>query len=148
MPRHAETRLLPYRPDQLFDLVADVRRYPEFLPWCTAARITSSSETLVVADLVIGFKGISERFTSRVKLDRPNLVIEVEYEKGPFKYLENRWVFREDGNGCMLDFHVDFEFRSRVLQALIGAVFGEAVRRMVSAFETRAEALYGKALPG
>jgi len=142
MPRHAETRHLPYHPEQLFDLVADVGRYPEFLPWCTAARIRSRTDTLLVADLVIGFKGISERFTSRVQLDRPGLRIDVDYEKGPFKHLDNHWKFLPDGEGCVVDFHVDFEFRSRILEALIGVVFTEAVRKMVSAFETRANALY------
>ncbi len=145
MPRHAETRHLPYRPEQLFDLVADVGSYPEFLPWCTAARIRSRSETLLIADLVIGFKGISERFTSRVQLDRPGLFIDVDYEKGPFKHLDNRWKFTAEEGGCLVDFKVDFEFRSRILETLIGVVFTEAVRKMVSAFETRADALYSEA---
>eukprot|EP00998_Keelungia_sp_KM082_P002644 NODE_13238_length_436_cov_1.546926_g13215_i0.p1 GENE.NODE_13238_length_436_cov_1.546926_g13215_i0~~NODE_13238_length_436_cov_1.546926_g13215_i0.p1 ORF type:complete len:133 (+),score=0.82 NODE_13238_length_436_cov_1.546926_g13215_i0:1-399(+) len=129
----------------MFDLVADVGRYPEFLPWCRAARIRSQTDELLVADLVIGFKGITERFTSRVTLDRSNLQILTAYEDGPFKYLDNSWKFfpNPDSGGCRIEFHVDFEFRSRVLQAMIGLVFTEAVKRMVSAFEDRARDLYG-----
>ena len=144
MPTHAEQRILPYRPDQLFDLVADIQRYPEFLPWCVAARIRSRTEEEVVADLVIGFKMIRERFTSRVKLDRPNLRIDVAYTEGPFRYLNNHWVFEALPDGTTrLDFFVDFEFRSVMLQKIIGVLFNEAVRRMVGAFEGRAKALYG-----
>lgn len=144
MPTHTEKRHLPHPPEQLFDLVADVGRYPEFLPWCVAARVLSRSDTEMVAELAIGFKGIRERFTSRVALDRPNMKIDVEYENGPFKYLENHWHFEPDGaGGCKLDFYVDFEFRSRLLEMLIGKLFDEAVRRMVRAFEQRADALYG-----
>ena len=128
----------------MFDLVADVGRYPEFLPWCVAARVMSQSETALRAELAIGFKGIRERFISRVALDRPGLRIDVEYEKGPFKYLNNHWHFQPHGDGkCLLDFHVDFEFRSRILEMLMGRLFDEAVRRMVRAFEQRADALYG-----
>jgi ribosome-associated toxin RatA of RatAB toxin-antitoxin module len=93
MPTHAEKRELPYRPEQLFDLVADIERYPEFLPWCVGARVRSREGDLVVADLVIGFKVVRERFTSRVKLDRPNLRIDVAYTEGPFRYLNNHWIF-------------------------------------------------------
>lgn len=133
-----------HRPDQLFDLVADVERYPEFLPWCIAARIRSRTETLLVADLIIGFKGIRESFTSKVTLDRDDLLIQVEYEDGPFKYLNNHWKFEEtEGGSCLIDFHVDFEFKSRLLQKVIEILFGEAVRRMVGAFERRADDLYG-----
>ena len=143
MPRHAEQRHLPYRAEDMYDLVADVRRYPEFLPWCRAARIRFQSDTLLVADLVIGFKGITERFTSRVTLDRPGLAIRTTYEDGLFKYLDNYWKFLEkDDGGCIVDFYVDFEFRSRLLQTVIGLVFTEAVKRMITAFETRASELY------
>ena len=143
MPTHAEQRVLPYTPEQLFDLVADVERYPEFLPWCVGARIRERREDLVVADLLIGFKMVRERFTSRVTLDRPRR-IDVAYSEGPFRYLNNHWVFEPaEGGGCRIDFFVDFEFRSRVLQTLIGALFNEAVRRMVAAFESRARQLYG-----
>lgn len=144
MPSHSERRPLPHKPEQLFDLVADVGRYPEFLPWCVGARILSRSETNLRADLAIGFKGIREHFTSQVVLDRPNLRIDVTYENGPFKYLVNHWRFEPLGEErCMLDFHVDFEFRSRILDVLIGKLFDEAVRRMVRAFKDRADALYG-----
>ena len=144
MPTHAEKRELPYRPEQLFDLVADIERYPEFLPWCVGARVRSREAELVVADLVIGFKMVRERFTSRVRLDRPNLRIDVAYTDGPFRYLSNHWVFEPLPSGrCRIDFYVDFEFRSAMLQRLIGVLFNEAVRRMVQAFETRARKLYG-----
>ena len=144
MITHAEQRLLGYRPEQMFDLVADIERYPEFLPWCIGARIRERTDTLVVADLIIGFKMIRERFTSRVSLDRDRLTIEVTYADGPFKQMTNRWRFEptEDGR-CRIDFYVAFEFRSAMLQKLIGVLFHEAVRRMVGAFETRARKLYG-----
>jgi coenzyme Q-binding protein COQ10 len=143
MPTHAEKRVLPYSSEQLFDLVADVERYPEFLPWCLAARIRERSSTLVVADLLIGFRMVRERFTSRVALARPTR-IDVAYTDGPFRYLNNHWVFTDLPDACCeIDFFVDFEFRSALLQKLIGLLFNEAVRRMVSAFETRAKHLYG-----
>ena len=144
MPTHAERRHLPHRPQQLFDLVADIERYPEFLPWCVGARIRSRTEREIVADLMIGFRLIRERFTSRVTLDRERNRIDVAYTEGPFKYLNNHWIFEPDGQGgTKLDFYVDFEFRSIVLQKVIGVVFHEAVRRMVGAFEARAKDLYG-----
>ena len=143
MPTHAEERVLGYPPEQLFDLVADVGRYPEFLPWCLAARVRKREESLIVADLVIGFKVFRERFTSRARLDRPGLRIDVTYVEGPFKYLNNHWIFREHPEGCTIDFYVDFEFRSRLLQKAMEALFHEAVKRMVHAFETRAHELYG-----
>ncbi len=143
MPRHAEIRTVPWRDDQLFDLVADVGRYPEFLPWCIGARVRSRNETLMIADLTIGFGPFRESFTSRVTLDRPRRIV-VAYENGPFRYLTNHWIFEPVGEGCRIDFKVDFEFRSRVLQAAIGVVFQEAVRRMVSAFIRRAATVYGR----
>ena len=144
MPTHAERRHLSYSPGQMFDLVAAVERYPEFLPWCLAARIRHRAAGTFTADLVIGFKMVRERFTSRVKLDRPNLRIDVAYTDGPFHYLNNHWVFEPLANGhCRIDFYVDFEFRSPVLQKIIGMLFNEAVRRMVRAFEGRARKLYG-----
>ncbi len=143
MPTHAEQRLLPYTDQQLFDLVADVERYPEFLPWCLGARIREKSPTIIVADLLIGFKMVRERFTSRVELERPRR-IDVAYTDGPFRYLNNHWEFiPQAGGGCLIDFYVDFEFRSRMLQRIIGMLFNEAVRRMVGAFEGRARLLYG-----
>jgi coenzyme Q-binding protein COQ10 len=144
VPSHSEQRILPHTAEQLFDLVGDVGRYPEFLPWCVASRIISQGDNEMRAELAIGFKGIRERFISRVAFDRPNLRIDVTYEKGPFKYLVNRWRFEaRDGGKCLLDFHVEFEFRSRLLEMLMGKLFDEAVRRMVRAFEERADALYG-----
>ena len=142
MTTHAEQRLIHHTPEQLFDLVADVRRYPEFLPWCLAARIKERSQTMLVADLIIGFQMFKEQFTSHVSMDRDNLIIEVEYAEGPFKYLKNRWKFIEHPDGCVIDFYVDFEFRSRLLQTVIESLFTEAVKRMVRAFEARADQLY------
>lgn len=142
MPTHAERRRLPYRADQMFALVADIERYPQFLPWCVGARIRRREGDVVYADLVIGFRMIRERFTSKVVLSAPGR-IDVEYAEGPFRYLRNHWVFTPAGDGCEVDFFVDFEFRNVVLQKLIGVVFTEAVRRMVAAFETRARQLYG-----
>lgn len=142
MPRHAEQKLVPYRAEQLFDLVADVGKYPEFLPWCVGAHVRSRTEAEVLADLLIGFGPFREGFTSRVALHRPSL-IRVRYENGPFRYLTNQWRFVSDTRGCRVDFFVDFEFRSRILQAAIGVVFNEAVRRMVNAFLKRARDVYG-----
>ena len=143
MPTHAEQRVLPYAPAQLFDLVAAVDKYPEFLPWCRAARITKREGDVITADLVIGFKVFRERFTSKVTLDRPDR-IDVVYVKGPMRHLNNHWRFiAQDDGGTMIDFYVDFEFRSAILQKAIGALFNEAVRRMVAAFEARAHAIYG-----
>ena len=142
MPTHAEQRILPHSPAQMFDMVADVQRYPDFLPWCLASRITKREGAVITADLVIGFRMVRERFTSRVTLDRPNR-IDVEYTHGPLSHLNNHWVFHPHEDGCLIDFYVDFEFRSRVLQSLIGALFNEAVKRMVGAFEARAVDLYG-----
>jgi coenzyme Q-binding protein COQ10 len=146
VPTHAEQKIVPYTPAQMFDLVADVGRYPEFLPWCVAARVRSHDETSLVADLIIGFKGLQERFTSQVSLDRANYIIDVKYDNGPFKYLNNKWKFyTDDPQSCRLDFYVDFEFRSRLLNHAMGFLFNEAVRRMVGAFERRAADLYGAA---
>ena len=147
MKIHTEQKILPFKPDQIFELVGDVAKYPEFLPWCTGARIrerqqTSTGETMI-ADLMIGFKMVRERFTSRVTLDRPDLRIDVDYMQGPFKHLKNHWTFSATPVGaCQIDFHLEFEFSSVLLQKLIGVLFHEAVRRMVAAFETRAYQLY------
>ena len=142
MPRHSETRRLPYTPEQMFDLVADVERYPEFIPWVTAVRIRSDSATEMVADLIVGFKGLRETFTSKVGKTRPT-AIHVDYLDGPLKYLRNDWTFRPDGTGCQVDFSVDFEFKSRMFELLAGQMFGAALRKMIGAFETRAVSLYG-----
>lgn len=143
MPTHAEKKILRHSPEQMFDLVADVQRYPEFLPWCVGARVLSRDEQVLVADLTIGFKMFRETFRSRVGLDRPGH-IHVTYETGPFRYLNNHWRFKPVPQGVEVDFFVDFEFRSRILQVAIGVVFNEAVRLMVRAFERRAMMLYGR----
>ncbi len=147
MPTHAERRLIAYTPEQLFDLVADVDRYPEFLPWCVGAKVRTRSAFELVADLSIGFGPFRESFTSRVELDRPRSA-HVRYEHGPFRYLNNKWTFTPDPKGCQVDFFVEFEFRSRLLQAAIGAVFNESVRLMVRAFLRRARDVYGPPVPG
>jgi coenzyme Q-binding protein COQ10 len=142
MPTHAERQIVPYAPEQLFDLVADVGKYPQFLPWCVGARVRSQTEQELVADLSVGFGPFRESFTSRVTLDRPKR-IRVKYENGPFRYLNNVWDFIPCDAGTEVDFFVDFEFRSRLLQAAIGVVFNEAVKRMVNAFRKRARDVYG-----
>ncbi len=143
MPTHAEKRKMPYSAQQMFDLVADVERYPEFLPWCNSCRIIRrESDTVFYADLVIGYKVISERFISKVTLEAPNLV-HVEYIKGPMKHLSNHWRFISDPDGsCEIDFYVDFAFKNFILQKLMGEFFSEIVRKMIGAFETRAKVLY------
>lgn len=147
MPTHAERRVLPHTPQQLYDLVADVERYPEFLPWCVAARIKTREERRLLADLVIGYKMVRERFTSEVKLSPEALRIDVAYTDGPFKYLNNHWIFNPVEGGTEIDFYVDFEFNNRFLQKIIEVFFNEAVKRMVGAFETRAMQLYGPQKP-
>ena len=142
MPTHAERKTVPYTPEQLFDLVADVGSYPQFLPWCVGSRVRTRTETYLVSDLTIGFGPFRESFTSRVTLDRPKRVT-VKYENGPFRYLNNQWSFAPHEHGTEVAFFVDFEFRSRILQAAIGVVFNEAVRRMVNAFRKRARDVYG-----
>ena len=143
MPRHSETKHLQYTPEQLFDLVADVARYDEFLPWVVAVRVRSSSETETVADLVVGFNAFKERFTSSVKKERPGRIC-VDYIEGPLKYLHNEWRFEPAADGgSNVHFAVDFAFRSRLFEALAGQMFDRALRRMTGAFETRAAALYG-----
>ncbi|GHA41383.1 ubiquinone-binding protein [Amylibacter ulvae] len=146
MPTHAEKRVMPYTPQQMYDLIADVNAYPEFLPWCSAARIRKrieqGSTTILDADLVISFKVFRERFGSRVTLNPDDMQIDVEYLDGPFKYLNNHWKFSDHPDGCEVDFFVDFEFKSKILQGLIGVVFNEAMQRIVGAFETRAKNLY------
>ena len=143
MPTHAEVRVLHHPAEQLFDLVADVEKYPEFLPWCVDARIRRREDSLVVADLVIGYRVFRERFTSTVVLSRPDR-IDVTYAEGPFRYLNNHWIFVPEGSdSCTIDFFVDFEFHSRVLQVVAERVFGETVKLMVHAFERRADELFG-----
>lgn len=147
MPTHSEKRNLPYSAQQMYSLVGDVAAYPEFLPWCSAARIRSKTEKAdaveMLADLVISFKVFRERFGSRVTLYPETNQIDTEYLDGPFEYLKSTWKFEDVDGGCVVDFYVDFEFRSKILQGVIGVVFNEAMQRVVRAFEARAEALYG-----
>ena len=147
MPSHTETRVMPHSAEQMFDLIADVAKYPEFLPWTAGARIRKTTKitdgTVIEADLIISFKVFRERFTSRVTLLPDQRRIEVEYLDGPFKYLINSWKFTPGAEGCEVAFHVDFEFKSKVLQGLIGVVFDQAMRRIVGAFEHRAKELFG-----
>ena len=142
MPTHAESRIVPYFPEQMYALVADVEKYPEFLPWCADLRITSRKDNVIEADTAVGFKALRESFISRITLS-PESRIEVEYLNGPFRYLNNHWVFHKHPKGCEVEFYIDFEFRSRMLQLVIGTVFNEAVRIMVRSFEARARKLYG-----
>lgn len=147
MPTHTETRALPYTADQMYALVADVANYPKFLPWTAAARIRrevdQGDHRLMDADLVISFKVFRERFTSRVLLWDTARRIDTEYLDGPFKYMKSDWSFTDTEDGCDVHFHVDFEFRNKMLQGIIGIVFNEAMQRVVRAFEQRAGDLYG-----
>ena len=143
MPGIRETKHVRWSAEQMFDLVADVERYGEFLPWVVGVRVKSDSETEMVADLLVGFKALREKFTSKVLKQRPH-EIEVVYLDGPMKDLDNRWTFKpaEDG-GCDILFDVKFTFRNRLFEALAGQYFDRAFRKMVAAFEARAEELYG-----
>lgn len=147
MPTHSETRKLPYTAQQMYDLVADVDSYPQFLPWCAAARVRSvtpkGDAQVMKADLVISFKVFRERFASRVTLWPDAHRIDTEYLDGPFRYMKSNWAFRDVDGGCEVSFFVDFEFKNAVLQGIIGLVFNEAMQRIVRAFERRAESLHG-----
>lgn len=149
MPSHSETKHLPYTPDQMYDLVADVGQYPQFIPWCAAARVTRITEQgdarIMDADLVISFKVFREKFGSRVTLYPKAKRIDTTYIDGPFRYMNSSWGFRpaETGDGVEVDFDVDFEFKNALLQSVIGIVFNDAMQRIVRAFERRAADLYG-----
>jgi coenzyme Q-binding protein COQ10 len=148
MSRHAETKVLPYTAAQMYDLVADVASYPQFLPWTAAARIRTRTPIeggeVMEADLVISFKVFRERFGSRVTLLPGQQTILTEYIDGPFKHLKSVWRFRDlEPGGCEVGFEVDFEFKNAILAGIIGLVFNEAMTRVVRAFETRAHKLYG-----
>ena len=147
MPRHAETKVLPYSAAQMYDLVADVASYPKFLPWTAAARIRSRTPIeageVMQADLVISFKVFRERFGSRVTLLPGSQTILTEYIDGPFRHLKSVWRFRDlETGGCEVGFEVDFEFKNAILAGIIGLVFNEAMSRVVRAFEDRASKLY------
>lgn len=137
-----EVRRLPWSAEQMFDLVADVGRYGEFLPWVVATRVRSSSESELVADMLVGFSALREKFTSRVEMRRPE-EITVHYVDGPLRDLDNRWLFRPLGEReCEVDFRVEFAFRNALFQKMAGQYLDKAFRKMVAAFETRAAQLY------
>jgi coenzyme Q-binding protein COQ10 len=150
MPRFSNRRRVAHRAEQMFDLVADVERYPEFVPLCQSLKIRQRTPhpdgtEVVVADMVVSFKLVRETFTSQVTLDRPNLKILVEYLQGPFSSLENRWVFEPSGDdACDVGFFIAYEFKSRMLAMLMGAMFDTAFSRLSAAFEKRADVIYGK----
>ena len=147
MPVHDETRVLPYTADQMYALVADVESYPKFLPWTAAARLRSESDEgdhrVLLADLVVSFKVFRETFGSRVTLWPEKKQIDTEYIDGPFKHLNSRWTFQDVEGGCKVHFHVDFEFKNRILQGAAGMFFNQAMQTIVKAFERRAAELYG-----
>lgn len=148
MPTFSTQRRVEFTPAQMFDLVADVERYPEFVPLCESLALKSrqiaGDREVLVATMAVGYKAIRERFTTRVTLlpDAGPRQILVEYLDGPFRHLENRWRFLPDGPGCEIDFYLDYEFRSRMLAMLMGAVFDKAFRKFATAFETRAREVY------
>lgn len=144
MPSHSESRIFPYRPDFIYAIVADVERYPEFVPWCAGLRVLSRQNTswgeVLVAETLVGYKALRERYTSRVELE-PHSRIDVTETEGPFRQLENHWRFEAAGDGCRVDFSIAFEFKSRILGRVAGAVLGPVMMRMTHAFEARARAL-------
>jgi coenzyme Q-binding protein COQ10 len=147
MPSHTETRILPYSAEQLFDLVMDIEKYPEFLPWCLGARVNARTQETVDADVIIGYKMFRETFSSRVHAARSKR-IEVEYMQGPMRHLHNRWVFKEKKPGqCQVEFYVDFSMKTRFFGTLIDQFFHHVLVRMVDAFEARAAQLYGRKKP-
>lgn len=152
MPSFRTTRRVPHPAAKMFDLVADVERYPEFLPLCTGLRVLrrlpegEGRETLV-AEMSVGYKAIAERFTTKVTIDRTALQIHVSYIDGPFKYLENRWEFVPAEGGSEVRFAIEYEFRSRTLSLLMGAMFERAFRMFTTAFESRADRIYGRTQP-
>jgi coenzyme Q-binding protein COQ10 len=150
MPKFSSKRRVRHTAAQMFDLVADVERYPEFVPLCKSLKIRQRTPKpdgteIVIADMTVAFKLVREAFTSRVTLDRPNLKIMVEYLQGPFSNLENRWSFEpKPDDGCDVGFFLSYEFRSRMLAILMGTMFDTAFQRFAAAFEKRADAIYGR----
>ena len=140
--KHEERRIIKHTPSNLFKLVSDVKKYPEFLPWCLGARVKKNRKNNFDADLIIGFKIYKEIYSSQVILDHVNKKIIVNYKDGPFEHLDNYWIFKDNKNGCEVEFMVDFKFKSVFLQTLMETLFSEAVRRMVGAFEKRADQLF------
>lgn len=145
MPQFCERRTLPYTPEQMYNLVMDIDKYPQFLPWCVAGRITKKEQlnnsTILRADLTIGYKLLRESFVSRVQATAPHSIM-FQYENGPFKFLTGSWRFAEHPQGCVVDFCVDFEFKVKLLHHIIASVFTEASKMMVAAFQSRAAQLY------
>lgn len=142
MHKHSETRFLPYTPQQLYALVADIERYPDFLPWCAGARILERGPDFVKADLIVGYKAIREKFTSLVRLEAGRR-IDVTYVSGPFRQMQNEWRFEPAPGGCNLSFALEFSFKNAMLSSLLELFFEQALKRMAAAFEARARALYG-----
>lgn len=143
MPSHREKRILPYSADQLFSLVMDIERYPEFLPWCVGARINERKRDNLSADVVVGYKMLREKFSSRVHFSQGKS-IDVAYLKGPMRHLHNTWKFKDAGDGrCEVDFYVDFTLKTRFLEKLVDQFFQRALVKMIDAFEQRARTLYG-----
>jgi coenzyme Q-binding protein COQ10 len=148
MIKHCETKIVPYTANQMFKLVADIDSYPDFIPWCNAVRINSRTEgttlnsEILDADMLVSFKVFRETFASKVTLDQLSNKIDVEYINGPFKFLSNNWTFSSNGNDCRITFKVAFEFKSKIMQRLIGLVFTEAMKRIVAAFEKEANSRY------
>jgi coenzyme Q-binding protein COQ10 len=149
MPQFETHRPVPQTAEQMFDLVADVERYPEFLPLCEALTIRSRKERdgkiLLVADMTVGYKAIRETFTTQVLLNPAEQAIDVKYIEGPFKYLDNRWRFEPSADGCIVHFFIDYEFKSMILGALMGSMFDRAFRMFAEAFEARADKIYATA---
>lgn len=137
MPRHEEQKILAYAPDELFSVVADVKDYPSFVPWCTGALIHQEGPQGIIAELEIGFGPFQESFTSEVTLDRPRQVRVRAVEGGPLEHLTNTWTFTPAGDGTHVDLLVDFQFKSRLLDHVADTMFHEAATRMMGAFESR-----------
>lgn len=149
MPQFSTKHRVRHAATKMFELVADVEKYPQFVPLCSALAVKSRTEkngtTILVADMTVAYKIVRETFTSRVTLDRPNLKILVEYLSGPFKRMQNRWTFHPIGEeACDVEFFINYEFRSRALAVLMGAMFDAAFRRFATAFEQRADEIYGR----
>lgn len=147
MPQFETRRIVKHSPEQMYALVADVERYPEFLPLCEALAVRSRKERdgkeLLIADMTVGYKAIRETFTTQVLLNASERTIDVKYIDGPFRYLDNRWRFGEEGEGgCAVEFYIDYEFKSRILGALMGSMFDRAFRMFAEAFEARADKIY------
>jgi coenzyme Q-binding protein COQ10 len=150
MPKFETRRLVKHSPEQMFDLVADIESYPQFVPLCDALSIRTRKERdgkeLLVADMTVGYKAIRETFTTQVLLNRAEHRIEVKYIDGPFRYLDNRWTFEAaPGGGCSVNFYIDYEFKNRILGALMGSMFDRAFRLFAEAFEKRADTVYADA---